>query len=75
MSEYKIWVILDTHCLLREEAILALKGVYLIIRAGDIDNEDIIKKLKKLFSVIVIRSNNDKEEWAKKYSKTEVVER
>lgn len=74
MSSWKIGVISDTHGLLREEAISALKGVDLIIHAGDIGNHDIISKLNNEASVIAVKGNNDKAEWAGKYLKTEVVE-
>lgn len=74
MSLHKIGVISDTHGLLREEAIRALKGVDLIIHAGDIGNDNIIEELRNIAPVVAVRGNNDKEEWAKKYSKSEVLE-
>lgn len=74
MNEYKIGVISDTHGLLRKEAVKALKGVDMIIHAGDIGNDNIIKSLNNIAPVIAVRGNNDKEAWAKKYSKTEVFE-
>ncbi|QGU96113.1 YfcE family phosphodiesterase [Clostridium bovifaecis] len=70
----RIGVISDTHGLLREEAVSSLEGVDLIIHAGDIGGDDIIEKLKRKAPVVAVRGNNDKGEWAKKYSKTEVVQ-
>lgn len=74
MSVSRIGVISDTHGLLREEAISLFEEVDLIIHAGDIGNEDIIERLKNKAPVVAVRGNNDKGEWADKYSKTEVVE-
>ena len=43
MTEHLIGVISDTHGLLRPEAVKALKGVELIIHAGDIGNPKICR--------------------------------
>ncbi|MDP4145657.1 MAG: metallophosphoesterase family protein [Bacillota bacterium] len=74
MKDFIIGVISDTHGLLREEAVLALKGADLIIHAGDIGNMKIIKELEKEAPVVYVRGNCDKEEWAQQVHLNEVVE-
>ncbi|MBA1337178.1 MAG: putative phosphoesterase [Firmicutes bacterium] len=69
-----IGVISDTHGLLREEAVQALRGVDLIIHAGDIGSEEVIRELRKIAPVIAVRGNCDRDQWAKAYPKTEYVE-
>lgn len=69
-----IGIISDTHGLLREEALLALKGSDLIIHAGDVGDPEIIQKLKSLAPVFAVRGNVDTEPWAKTLPETEVVE-
>ncbi|GAA0716469.1 metallophosphoesterase family protein [Clostridium malenominatum] len=60
MSIKKIGVISDTHGLLREEFIEALKNVQLIIHAGDIDKEEVLVELNKICPVVAVRGNCDK---------------
>jgi uncharacterized protein len=67
-------IISDTHGLLREEALLALKGSDLIIHAGDVGNPEIIQTLKSLAPVFAVRGNVDTEPWAKALPETEVIE-
>ena len=67
-------MISDTHGLLREEALLALKGSDLIIHAGDVGNPEIIQTLKSLAPVFAVRGNVDTEPWAKALPETEVIE-
>lgn len=69
-----IGLISDTHGLLREEAVEALKGSDIIIHAGDIGKEGIIESLQEIAPVYAIRGNVDKGEWAQRYPETEVVE-
>jgi putative phosphoesterase len=73
MSKYKIGVISDTHGLLRHEALEMLKGVEMIIHAGDVGDPEILQKLKEIAPVVAVRGNCDKGEWAYKLNKTEVV--
>lgn len=61
--QMKIGVISDTHGLLRNEVIDNLKGCEYIIHAGDIGNKDIIERLKEIGKIIMVRGNNDNEEW------------
>jgi hypothetical protein len=67
-------MISDTHGLLREEALFALKGSDLIIHAGDVGNPEIIQTLKSLAPVFAVRGNVDTEPWAKALPETEVIE-
>lgn len=74
MSEIVIGVISDTHGLLRDEALAALRGSQHIIHAGDIGAPEILEKLSTLAPVTAIRGNIDKAEWARGLPETEVVE-
>jgi hypothetical protein len=67
-------LISDTHGLLREEALRALRGVDLILHAGDVGDPGIIQTLKKVAPVVVVRGNVDSGAWADDLPLTEVVE-
>ena len=69
-----IGLISDTHGLLREEALRALKGSDLIIHAGDVGKPEIIESLKAIAPVVAVRGNVDTEPWASALPETEVVE-
>lgn len=69
-----IGVISDTHGLLREEAVSALRGSDLIIHAGDIGTPEVIMGLERLAPLKAIRGNNDREPWALRWPETDVVE-
>lgn len=73
MDEKIIGVISDTHNLLRPEAVKMLSGSNLIIHAGDIGSEQILEELRKIAPLIVVRGNNDKENWARNLPVTEEV--
>src|SRR5882672_2839533 len=60
----RIGVISDTHGLLRPEALRALRGVELILHAGDIGNDAVLKGLRAIAPVVAIRGNNDGGAWA-----------
>ena len=74
MAKQLIGVISDTHGLMRPEAIDALRGVELILHAGDIGKPELLEELTKIAPVLAIRGNNDKGEWAKAIPATRVVE-
>ena len=59
-----VGVIADTHGLLRPEAIAALKGVDLIVHAGDIGSAAILDELATIAPVLAVRGNNDRDDWA-----------
>lgn len=70
----KIGLISDTHGLLREEALQALRGSDLIIHAGDIGNPNILDALRKIAPVVAVRGNVDTAEWAQPLPDTAVAE-
>lgn len=70
----RIGVISDTHGLLRPQAVAALKGVELIIHAGDIGEPGILEALERIAPVQAVRGNTDRGEWARKLPLTQVVE-
>jgi uncharacterized protein len=69
-----IGVISDTHGLLRDEALAALKGSEQIIHAGDIGAPEILNKLAEIAPVTAVRGNVDRSAWAKKVPQTEVLQ-
>ena len=74
MTEHLIGVISDTHGLLRPEAVKALKGVELIIHAGDIGNPKVLAGLMRIAPVHAVRGNTDRGDWATDLPPTLVVE-
>ncbi|MGD0962350.1 MAG: metallophosphoesterase family protein [Candidatus Acidiferrales bacterium] len=69
-----IGVISDTHGLLREQALEALRGSGLIIHAGDIGGPEIIEALEMLAPVVAVRGNTDQGDWADSLPETAVAE-
>jgi uncharacterized protein len=69
-----IGLISDTHGLMRQEALTALKGVDLIIHAGDVGKPEIIEQLRLVAPVVAVRGNIDKGDWASKLPMTAVAE-
>lgn len=72
--ERLVGVISDTHGLVRPEAIDALRGVELILHAGDVGGPHVLEALEGVAPVVAVRGNNDKGEWAKRLPEWEVVE-
>ena len=72
--ERAIGVISDTHGLLRPEAVEALRGVDLILHAGDVGSSEVLETLKGIAPVVAVRGNNDKGHWAEDLLKCEVLE-
>jgi hypothetical protein len=70
----RIGVISDTHGLLRAEACQALRGVQLIIHAGDVGAPEILTQLKRIAPVFAVRGNVDTQPWAEELPITTVVE-
>ena len=70
----KIGLISDTHGLLREEAVEALRGSELIIHAGDVGKPEILEELRKIAPVVAVRGNVDKDPWAQALPEKAVVE-
>src|SRR5436305_11382944 len=69
-----VGLISDTHGLLREEALRALKGSQLILHAGDVGKPEIMEQLKELAPVVAVRGNIDIGAWARALPETAVVE-
>jgi putative phosphoesterase len=61
----KVGVISDTHGLLRPEAVEALRGVDVILHAGDVGASHVLQELGQLAPVIAVRGNVDLESWAR----------
>lgn len=61
----RIGLISDTHGLLREGAIDALRAVDRILHAGDIGRPEVLQRLRELAPLTAVRGNNDVGEWAR----------
>ena len=68
-----IGLISDTHGLIRPQALDALKGVDLIIHAGDIGKREVIDALQDIAPVLAIKGNNDIGGWAHRFPETKLV--
>ena len=68
-----IGVISDTHGLLREQAVTALKDVDTIIHAGDIGTLEVLQALQQIAPVVAVRGNMDGYGWAQDLPETEMV--
>jgi len=69
-----IGVISDTHGLLRPEAITGLRGVAMILHAGDIGKPEILDELNKIAPVTAVRGNNDTGDWARDIPDRRLIE-
>ena len=68
-----IGLISDTHGLVRPQALDALRGVDLIIHAGDIGKVEVLDALKPIAPLHAIKGNNDRGAWAKKLPDTKTI--
>ncbi len=59
-----VGVISDTHGLLREQAVDALRGADLILHAGDVGTPEVLAHLRELAPVFAVRGNVDRDRWA-----------
>jgi putative phosphoesterase len=66
-------LISDTHGLVRPQALDALRGVDLIIHAGDIGKAEVLDALGAVAPLHAIRGNNDRGDWAKKLPDTKII--
>src|SRR5690242_3340796 len=73
-SSKQVGVISDTHGLMREEALQALRGSSLILHAGDIGSREVLSALERIAPVRAVRGNNDRDAWGRSLPLTEVVE-
>jgi hypothetical protein len=69
-----VGVVSDTHGLVRPEALEALRGVELILHAGDVGSPQVLDALNEIAPVVAVRGNNDKGAWAESLPCWEVVE-
>ena len=60
----KLGLISDTHGLLRDNAVTALRGSGLIVHAGDVGNARILDALRALAPLVAVRGNVDTGAWA-----------
>lgn len=74
MSITSIGLISDTHGLLRDAAVEALKGSDWIIHAGDVGKPEIVTVLGRLAPVTVVKGNIDRGRWASRWPRTAIVE-
>jgi len=70
----RVGIISDTHGLLRPEAQQALRGVQLLIHAGDVGAPEILTQLKLIAPVFAVRGNVDTQPWAQELPLTTVVQ-
>jgi uncharacterized protein len=70
----RLGIISDTHGLLRPEAVEALRGVDLILHAGDVGGPEILAQLKTIAPVFAVRGNVDTEAWVEELPATTIVE-
>jgi putative phosphoesterase len=70
----RIGLISDTHGLLREEALRALRDSEMIVHAGDVGTPEILDSLRALAPVVVVRGNVDTAEWAQTLPVTAVAD-
>ncbi len=71
---FKIGVISDTHGTLPTKVVEIFKETDFIIHAGDIDKEDVLKKLRRISPVTAVKGNMDFGEWTHALNATETVE-
>ena len=71
---WSVGVIADTHGLLRDEAVEALRGVDLIVHAGDVGKPEVLERLRTVAPVMAVRGNNDHGTWATVLPQTLMVQ-
>jgi uncharacterized protein len=69
-----VGLISDTHGLLRDEAVQALRGSELIVHAGDVGKPAILDALRELAPVVVVRGNVDNGSWGRSLPTTAVAQ-
>jgi putative phosphoesterase len=73
-DNYLIGVISDTHGHLRAGVQKAFETVDLIIHAGDIGDEKVLKELSQIAPIVAVRGNMDFGKWANNLAKSEFIE-
>ena len=69
-----VGLISDTHGLMRESALAALRSSDLIVHAGDVGTVAVLEALRALAPVVAVRGNVDKQDWAADLPATAVAE-
>lgn len=59
MARLEVGVVSDTHGLLRKQAVAALAGAEVILHAGDVGDNEVLKELQLLAPVFAVRGNVD----------------
>lgn len=59
MARLEVGVVSDTHGLVRKEALTALAGAEVILHAGDIGDNEVLRALQLLAPVFAVRGNVD----------------
>lgn len=73
-GEVVVGVAADTHGLLRRELLEAFAGVDLIIHAGDVGKEGVLRGLEALAPTVAVRGNVDRGAWAERLLRSELVD-
>jgi len=73
-DNFLIGVISDTHGHLRAGVQNAFETVDLIIHAGDIGDEKVLKELSQIAPIVAVRGNMDFGKWANNLPKSEFIE-
>jgi len=73
-DSFFIGVISDTHGRIPSAIPKAFKNVDLIIHAGDIGDEMVLKTLSKIAPVVAVRGNMDFGRWAQQLPETELIQ-
>lgn len=74
MSRPVLGVISDTHGLLRPEAVAALRGVDLLLHAGDVGDPALLPRLREIAPLRAVRGNVDHGAWAAELPPSTVIE-
>jgi len=59
VARLEVGVVSDTHGLVRREAVKALEGAEVILHAGDVGENEVLKELQLLAPVFAVRGNVD----------------
>ncbi len=73
MKSCRAGVISDTHGVLRPDVLEVLEGVDIIIHAGDVGRPEVLGQLGEIATVVAVKGNVDRAEWAMGLRESEVV--
>lgn len=69
-----VGVVSDTHGWMRSEAVEALRGVDLVVHAGDVGSAEILESLARIAPVVAVRGNADRDDLSWRLPATAEVE-